>query len=94
MSIEDVAERTDVWAEALKKIIKAVTAAVVALIAAISGLMMLWPDKESKPVEVPAELITGVGYSPQCSQLYTTIDHTWTESQWSVWEKLRKDMGC
>ena len=55
MSIEDVAERTDVWAEAVKKIIKAVTAAVVALIAAISGVMMLWPDKESEPVEVPAE---------------------------------------
>ena len=95
MSIEDVAERTDVWAEAVKKIIKAVTAAVVALIAAVSGLMMLWPGGEkSEPVEVPAELITGVGYSPQCSQLYTTIDHTWTESQWSVWEQLRKDLGC
>ena len=94
MSIEDVAERTDVWAEAVKKIIKAVTAAVVALIAAVSGVMMLWPDKESGPVEAPAELITGVGYSPQCSQLYTTIDHTWTESQWSVWESLRKDLGC
>ncbi len=38
MSIEDVAERTDVWAEAVKKIIKAVTAAVVALIAAVSGV--------------------------------------------------------
>ena len=46
MSIEDVAERTDVWAESIKKIIKAITAAVVALIAGISGLMMLWPGNE------------------------------------------------
>ena len=35
MTIEDVAERTDVWAEAFKKIIKAITATVVALIAAV-----------------------------------------------------------
>ena len=46
MSIEDVAERTDVWAEALKKIIKAVTAAAVAIIAAVSGLMMMWPSND------------------------------------------------
>ena len=46
MSIEDVAERTDVWAEALKKMVKAITAAVVALVAAVSGLMMLWPSSD------------------------------------------------
>ena len=94
MSIEDVAERTDVWAASIKKIIKAITAAVVALIAGISGLMMLWPGNEkSDPAPiVRTDLVTG--YGPQCSQFYNTIDHTWTESQWSVWEKLRKDMGC
>ena len=94
MTIEDVAERTDVWAKALKKMVKAITAAVVALIAAVSGVMMLWPDGEVEPAEVPSEMITGVGYSPQCSQLYNTIDHTWTESQWSFWESLRNDIGC
>ena len=39
-------------------------------------------------------VLTGTGYSPQCSQLYNTIDHTWTESQWTVWEQLRRDLGC
>ena len=41
MSIEDVAEKADIWSESIKKIIKAITAAVVALIAAISGVTML-----------------------------------------------------
>ena len=92
MSIEDVAERTDVWAEALKKMVKAVTAAVVALIAAVSGLMMLWPG--GGEVEEAPPLLSGTGYGPQCSQLYNTIDHTWTESQWAVWERLKKDLDC
>ena len=91
MSIEDVAEKADVWSEAVKKIIKAITAAVIALVAGISGLMMLWSSAEPT---VPSELITGGGYSVQCSQFMNTIDTTWTEQQWSVWEQLRKDMGC
>lgn len=94
MTIEDVAEKADVWSEAIKKIIKAITAAVVALAAGISGLMMLWPGEEkSDPVPVVrTDLVPG--YGPQCSQLYNTIDHTWTEQQWTVWEQLKKDMGC
>lgn len=94
MSIEDVAEKADVWSEAVKKIIKAITAAVIALVAGISGLMMLWPSSEGKPEEIRTELITGGGYSVQCSQFMNTIDITWTEAQWSVWEQLRKDLGC
>ena len=94
MSIEDVADRADVWSEAVKKIIKAIVAAGIALVAGISGLMMLWPGGESEPVEVRTELITGGGYSVQCSQFMNTIDITWTEQQWSVWEQLRKGMDC
>lgn len=92
MSIEDVAERADVWSEAVKKIIKAVTAAVAACIAAISAVLMLWPSGSSPEPSVRTDLIPG--YGPQCSQLYNTIEHTWTEAQWSVWESLRKDLGC
>ena len=91
MSIEDVAEKADVWSEAVKKIIKAITAAVIALVAGISGLMMLWPSAEPT---VPSELITGGGYTVQCSQFMNTIDITWSEQQWSVWEQLRQDMNC
>ena len=93
MSIEDVAEKADVWSSAIKKIVAAITAAVVALIAAVSGVSMLWSgdDGEVSPT-VRTDLVPG--YGPQCSQLYNTIDVTWTESQWSVWEQLRKDMNC
>jgi len=94
MSIEDVAEKADVWSSAIKKIIAAVTAAVVALIAAISGITMVWSG-DDEPVEVRTEYVGGgTTFGPQCSQLMSTIEHTWTEQQWSVWEKLRKDMGC
>ena len=93
MSIEDVAEKADIWSESIKKIIKAITAAVIALIAAISGVTMLWSGDDSEPAPtVRTDLVPG--YGPQCSQLYNTIEHTWTEAQWSVWEALRKDMNC
>ncbi len=94
MTIEDVADNAEVWSEAIKKIVKAITAAVVALVAGISGLLMLWGNDDPEPVEVRTELLTGVGYTAQCSQLMNTIDHNWTEQQWSVWESLRKDFGC
>ena len=91
MTIEDVAEKADIWSEAIKKIVKAVTAAVVALVTAIAAVVTLWPSSDPEPT-VRTDLVPG--YGPQCSQLYNTIEHTWTEAQWSVWEGLRKDLGC
>ena len=92
MTIEDVADTADVWSKAIKKIVAAISAAAVALIAAVSGITMLWSsDDEPAPI-VRTDLVPG--YGPQCSQLYNTIDHTWTEGQWAVWERLRKDMNC
>lgn len=93
MTIEEVAERADAWSEAIKKILKAISAAGVALAAAISALLMWWPGG-GEPETEPPSLLQNTGYGPQCSQLYNTIDHTWTESQWSVWEKLKKDLEC
>ena len=46
MTIEDVAETADVWSKAIKKIVAAITAAVVALIAAVSGVSMKWSDDD------------------------------------------------
>jgi len=93
MTIEDVADKADVWSEAIKKIVKAITAAGVALAVAVGGLLAWWPFGKEEPVPPPA-LIQNTGYTPQCSQLYSAIDHTWTESQWTVWERLRNDMDC
>ena len=92
MEIEDVAEKATSWSDAIKKIVAAITAAAVALIAAVSGVSMLWSDDEEPAPVVRTDLVPG--YGPQCSQLYNTIEHTWTEAQWSVWEALRKDMNC
>lgn len=97
MTIEDVADRADAWSEAIKKIVKAIAAAAVALATAIGALLAWWPfgnEEPASPPPAPAAVLQGTGYGPQCSQLYNTIDHTWTESQWSVWEQLRKDMSC
>ena len=92
MEIEDVAEKATIWSDAIKKIVAAITAGAVALIAAVSGVSMLWSDDEEPAPVVRTDLVPG--YGPQCSQLYNTIEHTWTEAQWSVWESLRKDMNC
>ena len=92
MTIEDVADKADVWSEAIKKIIKAISAAGIALGTAIAALLALWPSGEV-PEEVPA-LLQGTGYGPQCSQLYNTIDQNWTEQQWAVWEQLKRDLNC
>ena len=93
MTIEDVAEKADIWAEAIKKIVKAVTAAGVALVSAIAAMLTLLPSVDSAPDPIP-DVLTGAGDGPQCSQLYNTIEHTWTESQWTVWEGLKRDLGC
>ena len=65
----------------------------VALAVAVGGLLAWWPFGETDPPPSPA-LIQNAGYSPQCSQLYSAIDITWTESQWTVWEKLKRDLDC
>ena len=46
MSIEDVADRADVWEASLKRILKAVGAVGAALAGVVAGFMMLWPDGE------------------------------------------------
>lgn len=93
MSFEDVAEKADKWSQLITRITKSLAAAAIAVGTAIGGLVMLWPTNE-QPVADPASIVAGAGYSPQCSQLMNSIDHNWTESQWSVWESLRKDVGC
>ena len=92
MTIEDVADKADAWSEAIKKIVKAISAAVVALVGGIMALLALWPSSDS--ANPTPDVLTGTGYSPQCSQLYNTIEHTWTEQQWAVWESLKRDLDC
>jgi hypothetical protein len=54
---------------------------------------MWWPfNGDTEPQETV--VIENWGYSPQCSQLFNTINWGWSEEQWSKWETLRKDMRC
>tara|TARA_B100000131_G_scaffold166072_1_gene160595 strand:+ start:492 stop:782 length:291 start_codon:yes stop_codon:yes gene_type:complete len=96
VDIEEIGDKADAWSEAIKKIAKAITAAAVALATGIAALLAWWPFGNEEPSSPPpaAVVLEGTGYGPQCSQLYNTIDHTWTESQWTVWEQLKRDMGC
>ena len=74
MEIEDVAEKATIWSDAIKKIVAAITAAAVALIAAVSGVSMLWSDDEEPAPVVRTDLVPG--YGPQCSQLYNCLLYT------------------
>ena len=47
MTIEDVAERADVWSEAIKKIVKSIAAAGVALATGIAALLAWWPSGDT-----------------------------------------------
>ena len=82
---------------ALNVVLSIAVAVFVALAGAVMALLALWPSSDPEPV-VRTDLIPavsqGMGYGPQCSQLYNTIEHTWTESQWTVWESLKRDLGC
>ena len=93
MTIEDVVEKADKWSQLVTKLTKSLAAAAIAIGTAIGGIVMLWPGGEEAPVD-SGSFVSGVGYSPQCSQLMDSIDHNWSEGQWSVWESLRRDMGC
>ena len=55
MTIEDVAERADVWSEAIKKIVKSIAAAGVALATGIAALLAWWPSGDTSE-ETPSLL--------------------------------------
>ena len=59
MSIEDVADRADVWEASLKRILKAVGAVGAALAGVVAGLMMLWPDGEVEKPKQQFHPLTG-----------------------------------
>ena len=95
MTIEDVADKLEAKSDAVNRIVKSVAAAAVALATAVGALLAWWPFGADEPLPPPAPaVLQGTGYGPQCSQLYNTIDHTWTEQQWAVWESLKRDLNC
>ena len=108
MQAEEVGQRADAWADAIKKIVKALTAVAVAVGGAITAMIMWWPSPASTPPLLPpsdrgleSSQHPGGSYntpsetiSVECSRLYNALDHTWTEQQWSVWEDLKRKMNC
>ena len=95
MSLEDLADKSVVWEDAVKRLIKSFAAIAAAIGAAAMPLIMWWPfggDDSSQVKETV--VVENWGYSPQCSQLFDTINWGWSEEQWSKWETLRRDMRC
>ena len=107
MSIEDVADRADVWEASLKRILKAVGAVGAALAGLVAGLMMLWPDGEVEKPKQQFHPLTGgntiqIGdasvslpiENKDCSSFLNTVNSKWSEEQWGVWEHLKREAGC
>ena len=108
MQAEEVGQRADAWADAIKKIVKALTAVAVAVGGAITAMIMWWPSPDPTPPLPPpsnggleSSQHPGGSYntpsetvSVECSRLYNALDHTWTEQQWSVWEDLKRNLNC
>jgi|TARA_R110000782_G_C14691086_1_gene401155 hypothetical protein len=93
MSLEELADKSVVWEAAVKKLLKSFAAIGAAIGAVLMPLIMWWPfNGDTEPQETV--VIENWGYSPQCSQLFNTINWGWSEEQWSKWETLRKDMRC
>ena len=59
MTIEDVAARADAWSKAIKTIVKAISAAGIAICTAVAALIALWPsgDTPNPPPPPPAATV-------------------------------------
>ena len=53
MQAEEVGQRADAWADAIKKIVKALTAVGVAVGGAITAMIMWWPSSDPTPPTPP-----------------------------------------
>jgi len=107
MQAEEVGQQADAWADAIKKIVKGLSAVGVAIAGAITAVMMLWPDSEiQQPTEqyhpLTRENTIQIGdasvklpiENKDCSNFLNTVNTKWSEEQWGVWEHLKREAGC
>lgn len=90
MTIEDIAERSDVWRDSIEHILKNVKAILGAIIAAGIGVWAFWPDGAAEPTAPVTE--------EACVALLESLNdpsvRSWTEEQWSVFEQSQIALEC
>ena len=90
MTIEDIAERSDVWRDSIEHILKIVKAILGAIIAAGIGVWAFWPDGNTEPTAPVTE--------EACVALLESLNdpsvRSWTEEQWSVFEQSQIALEC
>ena len=82
MTIEDIAERSDVWRDSIEHILKNVKAIIGAVIAAGIGVWAFWPSGGPEP--------TAPVTDEACVALLESLNdesvRQWSEEQWGVFE--------
>ena len=90
MTIEDIAERSDVWRASIEHILKNVKAIVGAVIAAGIGVWAFWPDGQPEP--------TAPVTDEACVALLESLNdesvRDWSEEQWGVLEASQRALEC
>ncbi len=90
MTIEDIAERSDVWRDSIEHILKNVKAIAGAVIAAIIGVWAFWPNSDP----VPTAPVTEEACVALLESLNEPSVRSWTAAQWSVFEQSRIALEC
>ena len=90
MTIEDIAERSDVWRDSIEHILKNVKAIAGAVIAAIIGVWAFWPNSDPEP--------TAPVTPEACVALLASLNDdsvkNWSEEQWGVFEASQRALEC
>ena len=90
MTIEDIAERSDVWRDSIEHILKNVKAIVGALIAAVIGVWAFWPSGDPEPTAP----ITDEACVALLGSLNDESVRNWSEEQWGVFEASQRALDC
>jgi len=90
MTIEDIAERSDVWRDSIEHILKNVKAIVGALVAACIGVWAFWPNSEPQPTAP----ITDEACVALLESLNDESVRNWSEEQWGVFEASQRALEC
>ena len=90
MTIEDIAERSDVWRDSIEHILKNVKAIIGAVIAAGIGVGAFWPSGGPEP--------TAPVTDEACVALLESLNdesvRQWSEEQWGVFEASQRALEC
>ena len=90
MTIEDIAERSDVWRDSIEHILKNVKAIIGAVIGAGIGVWAFWPSGGPEP--------TAPVTDEACVALLESLNdesvRQWSEEQWGVFEASQRALEC